>query len=190
MLGRHLGLDAAPGISVTRDHDCTLDRNAHALEFLVVVRDAVVDVNQRGSDVAVRRVGIVGGKLFGLLVGCGIDGQRRLLQFGSEFRGFEQFYDPHFRSGKQSIESLDVGIETPLLEFGEHPFGIVLVIRGADVVRTGGEALHVVAQVLGLGDRAKFGFPIALGARRRRGIATQGLFSFRRCGQKQEAGKD
>ncbi len=118
-----------------------------------------------------------------MLVGGGIDGESRFLQLGGEFRRLDQFYDPHFRSRKQNVESLDVGVETPLLEFGQHPFGVVLVVRRADVMRTGGEALHVVAQVLGLGDGAEFCFPIALSARRCRGITVKRLFGFRRCGQ-------
>ena len=80
VLGRDFGLDAAPGIAVARDHDGAFDRNAQAFELLVVIRDAVVDVDQRRGDVAVDRVGVVGGQLLGLLVGGGIDGQRWFLQ--------------------------------------------------------------------------------------------------------------
>ena len=157
--------------------------------MLVVIRGAVVDVNQRRGDVAVGRVGVVSGKLFRLLVRGRIDGQRRLLQFGREFRGLEQFDDAHFRRGKQHVEIFDTGIETPLLEFSQHPFGVVLVIGRAYVVGAGGEALHVVALVLGLGDGAEFCFPIALDSRRSRGIAVQRLFGVGRCGEKQEATK-
>ena len=70
----------------------------------------------------------------------------------------------HFRRGEENVEGLDAGVETPLFEFGEHPLGVVLVVGRADVVRTRGEALHVVAQVLGLGDGAEFRFPVALSA--------------------------
>ena len=171
VLGGDFGLDAAPGISVTRDHDCALDRNSHALQFLVVIRSAVVDVHQRRGDVAVGRIGVVGGQLFSLLIGCGIDGQRRLLQFGGEFCRLDQFDDPYFRRGKQHVETFDVGVQAPLFEFGEHPLGIVFVIGRADVVRTGGEALHVVTLVLRLGDGAEFRFPLALCAGGRRGIS-------------------
>ncbi len=190
MLGGNLGLDAAPGIPVARDYDCALDGDAHAVEFFVVIRDAVVDVNQRSGDVAVGGVGVIGGQLFGLLVGSGIDGQHRFLEFGGEFRGFDQFDDSNFWSGKENVETFDVGVQAPFLEFGEHPLGIVFVIGRADVVRASGEALHVVALVLGLGYGAELGFPIALGARRSCGITVQRLLGFRGCGQKQEAGKN
>ena len=73
-------------------------------------------------------------------------------------------------------------VEAPLLEFGEHPLGVVLVVGRADVVRAGGEALHVVALVLGLGDGAEFRFPIALCAGGSRGISVQRLFGVGRCG--------
>ncbi len=176
MLGRNFGLDAAPGISIARDGNRSLDRDAHARQLLVVIRSAVVDVHQRRGNIAVTRVGVVGGKLFRLLVGGGIDGQRRLLQLGGEFCGLEQFDDAHFRGGKQHVESFDVGVEAPLLEFGQHPLRVVLVIGRTYVVGAGGEALHVVALVLGLGDGAEFRFPLALAARRSRGITVQRLF--------------
>ena len=113
VLGRDLGLDAAPGIAVARDDDRALDRDAHALELLVVVRDAVVDVDQRRGDVAVDRVGVVGGQLLGLLVGGGIDGQRRLLQLGGELRGLDQFDDALFRRGKEDVEGFDAARRGP-----------------------------------------------------------------------------
>ena len=36
MLGRHLGLDPAPGVSVARNDDCPLHRNSQPVELLVV----------------------------------------------------------------------------------------------------------------------------------------------------------
>ena len=189
MLGRNLGLDAAPGISIARDGNGSLDRDPHARQFFVVIRSAVVDINQRRGDVAVGRVGVVGGKLFGLLVGGRIDGQRRLLQFGGEFRGLEQFDDAHFRRGKQHVESFNAGVEPPLLEFGQHPFRVVLVIGRTHMVGAGGEALHVVALVLGLGDGSELRFPIALDPGGSRGIAVQRLFGVGRCGEKQATTK-
>ena len=46
MLGGDLGLDAAPGIAVTRNDDGALDGNAQAVEFFVVAGQAIVDVDQ------------------------------------------------------------------------------------------------------------------------------------------------
>ena len=67
VLGRHLGLDAAPRTAVARDHDGALDGDAQAVELLVVVGHAVVDVDQRRGDVAIDRVGVVGGQLLVVL---------------------------------------------------------------------------------------------------------------------------
>ena len=68
-----------------------------------------------------------------------------------------------FGSGKEDVVGFDVRVEAELLEFGEEPLGIVLVVGRADIVRTGGETLHVVAHVVRAGDDAKFFFPMALG---------------------------
>jgi hypothetical protein len=54
-----------------------------------------------------------------------------------------------------------------------------LVIGRAYMVGVGGEALHVVALVLGLRDGAEFGFPLPLDAGRSRGITVQRWFSIR-----------
>src|SRR6266478_6029185 len=69
VLGGNLGLDAAPGVEVARNDDFALDGDAHALELLVVFGDSVVDVDEGSGNIAVDRVGIVGGKLLSLLTG-------------------------------------------------------------------------------------------------------------------------
>ena len=67
MLGGHFRLDAAPGMEVARDDDFALYGNAHALEFFVIFRNAIVDVDQRRGDIAVDRIGVVCRELLGLL---------------------------------------------------------------------------------------------------------------------------
>ena len=67
VLGCHLRLDAAPGPAVTGDHDRPFYRHAQAVQSLIVGRDAVVHVHERSRDVAVGRVGVVGGELLRLL---------------------------------------------------------------------------------------------------------------------------
>ncbi len=79
MLGGELGLDATPGLAVARDDDGAFDGDSHGLELLVVGWCAEVDVDERGGDVAVTGVGVVGGQLLGLLVGGGVDGEDRLV---------------------------------------------------------------------------------------------------------------
>src|SRR5207244_1289593 len=53
VLGRDLGLDAAPRPEIARDHDRALHRDSQALEPVVVGGDAVVHVDERCSDVPV-----------------------------------------------------------------------------------------------------------------------------------------
>ena len=79
MLGSDHRLDAAPGVAVPRDDDCAFYRDAVAFENFVVIRDAVIHVNERAGDVAVSGIRVVGWKLLGLLIGCGILGHRRFL---------------------------------------------------------------------------------------------------------------
>ncbi len=67
VLGGNLGLDAAPGMVVAGNDNFSLYGNTHALKLLVVFGDSVVDVDEGSGDVAVDGVGVVGGKLLGLL---------------------------------------------------------------------------------------------------------------------------
>ena len=47
---------AAPARAVTRDHDLALHVHAVAFQFLVVVRHALIDVDQRGGDITIRGI--------------------------------------------------------------------------------------------------------------------------------------
>ena len=68
VLSGDLGLDAAPRFTVACDDDRALHRNAVALQDVVVLWPAVIHVDERAGDVAVDRVGVIGRKLFVLLV--------------------------------------------------------------------------------------------------------------------------
>jgi len=68
-----------------------------------------------------------------------------------------------------------VCVQTKLFEFPEDPFGIVLVIRRADVVWTRREPLHVRAQILRAGYGAQLFFPLAFGLGRLCGKAGERL---------------
>ncbi len=159
VLGGDLGLDAAPRAAVAGDDDGSLDRDAHALQLFVVFAHAVVHIDERAGDVAVFGVGVVGGQLLGGLRRRGIDSDRRLLQLGGELRGLEHLELALFRRRKEHIEGLDVRVEAEFLELGEHPLGVVLVVGRADVVGARAEALHVVAQELGVGNGAELRSP-------------------------------
>ena len=124
-----LGLIPRQEFQYLRDHNGALDRDAHALQFLVVLRHSIIHEDQRGGDVAIRRIGVVGRKLFRLLVRSGIDLDSRLLQNGSERGRLDHFHQAFFRRGEQNVEGFDMGIESPFLELGEDPLGVVFVVR-------------------------------------------------------------
>ncbi len=86
VLGRHLRLDAAPGVPVAREDDLALHGDPQPVELLVVLGHAVVHVDERAGDVAVGRVRVVGRELLGLLAAGGIDRQGRLLEREPETR--------------------------------------------------------------------------------------------------------
>ena len=112
-----LGLMPAPGPAVPRDHDRALDRDAQPLEPHVVLGHPVVDEDQRRGDVAVRRVGVVGGKLLGLLARRRIVRERRLAQPGGEAAsGARSSTTPLARGGEEDVEGLDPRVEPPGLE--------------------------------------------------------------------------
>ena len=81
-------------------------------ELFVIGGDAIVDENERARNVAIDGVGVVGGKLFGLLIGCGIGGKRRLLELGFEGRRCDELDDALDWSGKENVEALDVSVPT------------------------------------------------------------------------------
>ncbi len=53
VLGGHLRLDATPRAAVARQDDLACHVDAHPVEFFVIPRDALVDVDEFGGDVAV-----------------------------------------------------------------------------------------------------------------------------------------
>src|SRR5439155_12875011 len=77
VLARHFRLDAPPRPAVAGDDDRPLHGHAHALQALVVRGNPVVDVHEWPRDVAVRRVGVVGGELLLLL------GRRGVTRYGA-----------------------------------------------------------------------------------------------------------
>ncbi len=159
VFGRHLRFDAPPRGSVARDHDGALHRDAKSVEILVVRRPAVVDVDEGSGDVAVRRVGVVGGQLLGLLAGGRVTRHRGLFQFRDEPRRRHHLEQAFLRRRKQDVETLDLRVPAPRLEPGEHPLGVVLVVRRADMVRPGAQALVVGPDVRRRRQRAERRLP-------------------------------
>ena len=144
MLSRHFRLDAAPGMTVAGNYNCAFYRDSDALEFFIIFGYSVIHINQRGSNVTVNGVSVVGWKLFGLLVGGGIDRYWRLLQLRHEFCWLNQFHNALLRSREEHVELLDFRIPPPSLHLLQDPLRVVLIVRRANMVRTR-------AQLLGLG---------------------------------------
>ena len=161
VLGGDLGLDAAPGVAVARDHDRALDRDPQALQAVVVVGHAVVDVDERSRHVAVGRVRVVGRKLLLRLPGGRVRRDGRLLQRRDEPGRRDHLQPALLRRREQHLERLDPGVEPPRLELRQDPLGVVLVVRRADGVRPRREPLHVRAQVRRVRDRAELRLPPA-----------------------------
>ena len=173
MLGRDLGLDAAPRPAITRDYDGTLHGHSQAVEPLVVFGHAVVDIDQRRRDIAIDRVGVVGGQLLVVLAGGGIASYGRLGELGRETLRRDHFEGARLGSGEEHLEGFDVGVQAPLFELRQDPLGVVLIVGRADVMRAGGQALHVVVQILGAGSGAEHYLPVVFGVRRFRRVAAQ-----------------
>src|SRR2546426_208353 len=189
VLGRDLGLDAAPRAAVARDHDRALDGDPHALELLVVRGNAVVHVHEGPGDVAVRGIGVVGGELLVLLAGGGIAGDGRLLELGDEASGRHELDHPLARGGEQHVERLDLRLPSPLLELREQPLGVRLVVGRAHVVRPGREAAHVRAHAVGARDRLELRLPVAL-VPGRAGAEPPQLLQRSRCRRDQQGTED
>ena len=109
--------------------------------------------------------------MLGFLVGGWIDGECRFFKLGGEPGGRDHFDYANFRRREQNVEGLDVRIEAPLFEVREDPLGVVLVIRRAHVMRARRQALHVAAQIGGIGDGSEPGLPLALGLTAPRRVA-------------------
>ena len=54
-------------------------------------------------------------------------------------------------------------IQAEFLELGQDPFGIVFIVRRADVMRMRGKPLHISAKVGRIRRSAKFLLPVAFG---------------------------
>ena len=161
-----LRLDAAPRPAIARNDDAAFHGNSHPVELLVIVRNAVVDIDQRRGDVAVDGISVVCWKLFVNLVRCRILGESRFLQLGDKFCRSDKFYGAFFWGREENIKCLNVCIEPPLGKLGEDPFRVFFVVRRSEMVRMGGELFHVLTQVLRFRNRAKLFFPFTLGLRK------------------------
>ena len=126
-----------------------------------------------------------------MLSGGRIPWHRRLLELGYKSCGGDQLDHALERCGEQHVKRLDMRVEAEASELGENPFGIVLVVRRADVVGTRGEPAHVGPQRIGRGNGAELRLPVPFGLGGFRCEATQ-LVSRRggRRGCEEQAGAE
>ena len=93
---------------------------------------------------------------------------------------------PLLRRREEHLELLDVRVEPRLAEAREDPLGVVLVVRRADVVRTGAQALERFAHAGRLGNRPELALPITFCLGCIRGVAGERRV---RCGRRRPAGE-
>ena len=142
VLGRDLGLDAAPRSAVASERDLALDVDAAASELLVVLGHAVVDVDDLGGDVAVDRVGVEGRELLRGLARGRVLAQRILDQAGRELLGRDHLDPPFGGSGEERLELFDRHLVAPRAEQLGDVLGVGLGPRRAQMMRARGEAMH------------------------------------------------
>ena len=80
-----------------------------------------------------------------------------------------------FGVGKSASNCLDLGVEAVGLELSEEPLGVVFVVGRADVVGARGEAAHVFADAVGVGDGAEFLLPLHFSGGVGSGVAAEGF---------------
>src|ERR1017187_2272025 len=142
VLEDHLRLYAAPRAPVAREDYLALHVPAASLELLVILRHAVVPVDDLGGHVPVDGVRVVDRKLFVLLPRRRIFGKRGLGERRRERRRRDHLQDAGFRDREQDRELLDPRLEAEGPEKGHEEPSVLLVVRRPHVVRARGEAFH------------------------------------------------
>ena len=159
VLGRHLGFDPPPRLSVTRDHDLAPHADPQAVEHPVVRRHAVIHIDQLAGDLAVGGVRVEGGELLVFLARGGIFRQRRLLQRCRVALGSQQLERAAHRPRHQRLELLDLRVQPEGAEPCQDQLGHVARALGTGLVGHRGEQPHLRPQGVTRGHRA--GKPLA-----------------------------
>ena len=196
VLGRDLGLDPPPGAAVAGDHDLALHVDAAALQLLVVLRHAVVDVDERARHVAIHRVRVVDGKLLRDLAGRRVLLERRLREHGAEPRGLDHLEEPRLRGREEDVELLDARLVAPRTELGRRELRDVLPVVRAQLVGPRGHPPHPLPQVVGPEPPVEARLEVPLEGRGLRREAEEGLVRFggahhrREGGRREDAGEE
>ncbi len=141
-----LRLQPAPAAAIARQHDAPLDAHALTFEFLVVVRHAVICVDQFRGYIAIGAVHVVGRQFILGLRGCAVAFDGRLGQSRLEMGRRDEFHGHFARRRIQHRKFLDGRIPAPLAKLRELKFGIRLVVRGAHMIRLRRHLLHPSAR--------------------------------------------
>ena len=173
VLGRHLGLDAAPRAAVAGDHHLAGDVDAAQRQLLVVVGHAVVDVDELAGHVAVDGVGVVGREVRLLLRRGRVAVDRRLDELRGVGVGSDHLEHPGLRGGEEHVEGFDPRVVAPGPEELEHELGVGAAVGRAHVMGPGGHPPHPFPEVLGVEDLVEALLQGALLGRRRGAEAAQ-----------------
>ena len=142
MFVSQLRLEAAPAAAVTCDHDPAFHADAVAVEFFIVVRHALVGIDQIAGHVTVRAVHEVGRQCILCPARRAIAVHRGFVQARGELRRRDQLQRLFFGRGIKHVKCFDLRLPTPLAKLFEHELGIGLVVGRPDVVRLGRQALQ------------------------------------------------
>ena len=137
VLGGNFGFDTAPGCAIASQHDLALDVDAQFLQLAIVVRQAIVHIDQLAGDIAIGRVGVIDGQVafFDAAGFVAFDG--RLFDLRGESGGGHHFEEARLRGGEERIKCFDGGFVAPAFELRGDEFGRGFAAWGADVVGLG-----------------------------------------------------
>ena len=141
-----LGLQSAPTAAVAGDDDLAAYVDAAAREILIVLRHAVVEVDEIPRHIAVGTVHVVRRHAVAARRSL-VPGNRRLAQGRGEVRGRDQLQRVLLESWVQHLEGLDLRVPPPLAQQVPDELRIGTVVRRADLVRLGREVLEPGAQL-------------------------------------------
>ena len=137
-----LGFKAAPTAAVTCDHDPDHHTDAVPVEFFIIVRHALVCIDQIAGHVAIRAVHEVGRQCILCPARRAIAVHRGFVQARGELRRRDQLQRLFFGRGIKHVECFDLCVPTPFAKLFEHELGIGLVVGRPDVVRLGRQELQ------------------------------------------------
>ena len=148
MFRRNLGFDAAPGTAVARDDDSAFDIDSAALERVIILRYAVVDIHQLTGDITVDRVRVVGRQLLGFLARRRVFFERGFFQLRRELLRRCHLEQARFGRGEKNVEAFDLRVVSPGAKQARNEVRILFAVGRSQMVRPSRQPLHPVAGFL------------------------------------------